>query len=288
MHEGTLHYINLTEASIFHMATLNKRINTCKYLINRLGAQPGNINLFRDMIINILSEKSRNITDLKSELINRLNKISPHLERRIFLELRLLWEEGFLLREDIYSDWNNRYYKFRLLNQAEKAFIFEQIDEENAEKKLIYKYFKAYGPATLEDASWWSNISKTRIHKIITSNNDIVEINFENSSKIYYATSHIFNKTYTLPQNELNVHLLSFEDNLLKGYKESRYRFFNKVYYTTIFNNSGEANASILVNNKIQGIWKYIKSSHTIVAYKFPTFPRKAEHLLQKRNNPFL
>ena len=80
-----------------------------------------------------------------------------------------------------------------------------------------------------------------------------------------------------------HVEFLAHEDNLLKGYKESRLRFVSSEAYPLVFNAIGEARATILVNGRVVGIWSYDKKTGGIGYSLFRALDRNIQVMLDAR-----
>lgn len=278
---GTLHILDFEDAIISHKATLNQRLKTCDYLIRKLDLTNNQIELLCNKILESLEKKPKNTYELLSDIYLGKKYISVFENKALKIGLRFLWEKGMLIRRNQSDHWETENSIYSINDNRIWFESLNEISTNYAEEILILKYFKSYGPATLEDAYWWSNINISRIKQIISKNsNTIIQVRISNCNRNYFIHSLAFDNRNKIELCN-NVRLLAYEDNLLKGYKISRDRFVNQEHMNLVYNPAGEANASILVNGKIIGIWKHNLKNNTIHTIMFEKIKKTDNDLLK-------
>lgn len=273
---GTLHVLNYNDSIIAHKVTLEQRLKTCSYLRKIHNLDDIEYANIRSEILSIIQDFPLRVDEIRL-YFEKTKKIGV----KVNLVLRILFEEGLIKRGHLMKDiWNE--YPLYFYNKDAKWFeAISNISLLEAQRQLIIKYYKSYGPATIDDASWWSGIGKTIIKKVIHNSLDIVQIKIRKSNNIYY----LHNKSLLLlppaSDNILFAKILPYEDNLLKGYSISRHRFMDAKQYKLVYNRAGEANATILVNGIIGGTWKLNLEDRRIYIYPF-TSNRKIRDLIEQ------
>ncbi len=58
--------------------------------------------------------------------------------------------------------------------------------------------------------------------------------------------------------------MLAYEDPALKGYFSTRCRYVSAEEYGSLFNSIGEARASILLDGRVVGIWRFERGNGRI------------------------
>lgn len=276
---GTLHILNFEDALLAHKVTLEERLKTCEYLrkTNKI-AEKKYLGL-RAIVLSMIQSRPMSPEDIKTH-IKQLLPFKEESSTLASLVIRVLFEEGLIYRTSSGKSWWNELpvychnSNFKWFERLDKLTVSE------AQEKLVIKYFKSYGPATVEDAHWWSGIKKSRIKEIINSCSNLVLLRLEDSQQIYFIHSDSLSLPYT-PHDYDIVNILPYEDNLLKGYSISRERFVAKKYHAAVYNNAGEANASILVNGLVKGTWKLDQKRQIITVNIFEHLNKKVLALVK-------
>jgi len=272
---GTLHILTPYDASVFHKATRKKRKQAYDYLKRRASISKPYEMILRDRIISFLSISPANYDDLIKFTISKERVASQKTLEAARLIIRILWEEGIISRLNGNTNWRIERKVYQLNSNVFWTRQANSLPENEAEEIIIKRYFTSYGPTTINDAAWWSEISVNKIKEILLNNSEeFIEIKIDNCRAPYFLNVHSLDALGNGSDCTCGVKLLPYEDNLLKGYKTSRYRFVDPNYYSEVYNPAGEANATILVNDKILGIWKYNRAKNEIQIKKFDLFPR--------------
>eukprot|EP01095_Lingulamoeba_sp_RSL-Kostka_P017778 TRINITY_DN945_c1_g2_i1.p1 TRINITY_DN945_c1_g2~~TRINITY_DN945_c1_g2_i1.p1 ORF type:complete len:492 (+),score=107.51 TRINITY_DN945_c1_g2_i1:72-1547(+) len=157
-----------------------------------------------------------------------------------------------------------------------------ELSHKEALNKFVIHYFDLYGPASLKDLIWWYSCKnsdttiKSAFENIINDTDILIEVKVDDITQKLYMLKDKLKEITTIDSNSpiKMCRFLPYEDALIKGYKETRYRFFN---FSTDSNNEirnnvmkrGEAMPSIWIDGAIIGrwIWNKKKKSITIINY---------------------
>ncbi|HUX99807.1 MAG TPA: crosslink repair DNA glycosylase YcaQ family protein, partial [Candidatus Deferrimicrobium sp.] len=125
-------------------------------------------------------------------------------------------------------------------------------------------YIKAYGPVTEQDITWWVGLTRTKARRAIESIQSQIE-RITLSDEIYYIVKSDIKslKNLSVPKDPV-INLLANLDPYLMGYKNRR-RFINDDIYDFVFDRSGNATTTILLNGVVIGIWDFQANPAPIV-----------------------
>ena len=123
-------------------------------------------------------------------------------------------------------------------------------------EKILIRYFKYYGPATLEDFSHWSGLGMKFINIHFENIKDKLNTHMYNN-KIYYTAENIGIK------NTRKILLLGKFDPLLVAYHDKEW-IANKKQQKKIWHTGGHVEAIILQGGTLLGTWKYLTKKDNI------------------------
>lgn len=156
----------------------------------------------------------------------------------------ILSVEGKLVFEDITS---------RNFRACEKV---AWIDGDKAREEIILRYFKAYGPSSIKDASYFLHWSQKEIMKVVEAH-QLACYECE-GLKVYDANG--IDDVKRIP----TVVFLGGFDPLMLGYEKHQNPFLPQRYMRSIFNMQGIVFAAILYKGEVCGKWKKDKKTMQI------------------------
>ena len=127
---------------------------------------------------------------------------------------------------------------------------FSEMCEKEAKKQLMSRYFKNYGPATLNDAAYFTKFKKSELKDIINQLH-LKQCCVDDRVYYYYEVEGV----KAIPE----VLMLGAFDPLLLGYEKKESLFLKKEHIRGIFNLTGIVFAPILYKGDIVGRWKLNK-----------------------------
>lgn len=161
---------------------------------------------------------------------------------------------------------------YALLN--ERVPKNKKLHKDEALTNLAKRYFDSRCPATLQDFTWWSGLSVTDAKLAL----EMV--------KPQFLSEEINSKTYWFPDSfsitkkiKDSAYLLPAFDEFLISYKD-RTAALDLEHHPKAFSNNGIFWPTILVNGRVEGIWKRtLKKDRVIIETKF--FSRRDKNIQQ-------
>ena len=135
---------------------------------------------------------------------------------------------------------------------------FRPMKEEEAKRELILRYLKTYGPASMQDFSHWSGMKMKNAKPIFDSLKPYLgEVRISGQRQSLLALKEDVEEiaeTEPVPV----VRLLPQFDALIMGHKDKT-RFLDPEHRAKIFLPAAEVAAVMLVDGRVQGVWKMRK-----------------------------
>ncbi|MFX0037987.1 MAG: DNA glycosylase AlkZ-like family protein [Promethearchaeota archaeon] len=212
-----------------------------------------------EQIINILKERELSASEIRKELDSKLN---------IPAIIHLMCDYGLLIRGQPIKNWKDRRNKYALFKDYFPNINLTVENEKHAISNLLEKYLKTYGPASEDDLSWWTGLTKTEIREGLTNiEQDLNKIKISSLKGNFL----IINSDIEIMQNLINVDkpslsLLPELDSYPMGYKY-RDRYVNANNYTKIFDRSGNVAATIFLDGIAIGVWDTEEKPEHLVKY---------------------
>jgi len=199
----------------------------------------------------LLLFKGRGLTtkDVKAEL-DAVKNISPLLN--------LMCDQGLLIRGLQRSGWLSNLHTYYAMTDYFPDLDLKSVSEEKARRFIVRRYLEAFGPVTLNDIAWWTSFRKGEIKKFLQMwGNELCQVGISGLEGEYW----MFHAERTRMDSERKglteeVSLLPLLDPYLMGYKV-RTRFLGPEYFSFVYDRTGNATSTILVNGEVKGIWDY-------------------------------
>jgi len=194
-------------------------------------------------------QKGMTVKQIKHKLGTRVN-VSPIVN--------LMCDKGVLIRGAPEKGWKSNLHTYYLFTEYFPDLKLNKIDEMVARKAVVRQYFASFGPATENDATWWTGFSKSQVKELIADLRDeITAIDASDADKPYLILSQD-KKLLTSARDEEKhaVNLLPSLDPYLMGFKD-RERYIDEEHYNFVFDRSGNATSTILVDGRVAGVWDF-------------------------------
>jgi hypothetical protein len=145
----------------------------------------------------------------------------------------------------------------------------EWMDRDDARAVLLRRYFKAFGPATIDDCAYFTGWKKREILDVAQKHNVRLKSILCGNREYFYADS--------LPDiGEIPGCLfLTGFDQLLMGYRD-RNRVMDEQYKRDVTTNTGIVHPTVLLDGRIQAKWK--KNATKLTVTPFCKLSRKNRH----------
>ncbi|MFX0060094.1 MAG: winged helix DNA-binding domain-containing protein [Candidatus Hodarchaeota archaeon] len=218
-------------------------------------------------IVNLLSQSEMSTTQIRKAL---------NSEKDISAIISVMCDRMELIRGKPLKSWKDRRLFYTPFKMYFPDLNLQKYNEKQAIEILIRKYIKSYSPCTENDIIWWAGITKGKIKKALNSlSNEIKKIQITGIKDTFYGFTKDINalKRHDL-ENKDHINLLPILDPYLMGYKD-RERYVNTKEYEYIFDRSGNATSTILLNGRIIGVWDIVEKPNPTVKLLIFDFDEK-------------
>lgn len=159
----------------------------------------------------------------------------------------------------------------------EKAFClcppFVPMEQEAAERELLRRYFRSYGPATVADSAYFFHVSQAKIRR------HLPELPLEAETvdgKTYYGIP----TGIPVPERMPSCLFLAGFDPLLLGHEKRESLFLPQAHLRKVFTMAGIVHPTVLFNGEIAAKWKKTGEKLTITPFS-PLLPSQRQEISQ-------
>lgn len=221
-------------------------------------------------ILSVLEGRSLSVSEIKNELDYKEN---------ISAMVNLACDEFKIIRTKPIKSWRDRRHTYSSFVEHFPDIDLKIHSEKESKTKLVKYYIECFGPVSENDIVWWTGFNKTETRQALEDiQEDLTKISFkETEQELYILAAQLEKlKQTSIPSNSI-INILPELDSYLMGYKE-RDRYINQSKYDHMFDRSGNATATILLNGQVKGIWDFISSGESTI--KFFLFEKLESKLL--------
>ncbi len=205
-----------------------------------------------ESILSILKDNKEEMS--ASEIKNALQTTF----KSISFILYLMCDQALLIR--------TRPRKYSLFNAFFPNIDFSQFSEQQAINQLVQYYLATFGPISEKDAIWWTGLNRTKVTKALNHIQDqILQVKILDLNKdlLMLASDKDLIDTVRSSKRQI-VNLMPALDPYVMGYKE-RERYIKIKRYNYVFDRSGNATSSILLNGRIIGVWDVFQENESLI-----------------------
>jgi len=213
------------------------------------GISQRDYNGFARSVMKLISGKRMTIHEIKAQL-----KIDVNLSA----VLNLMCDRGLLLRIQQGKGWESKSYCYASFTEYFPDVDLNEVNESESIVLLVQRYLDSFGPATEDDIVWWTGLTKTKIREALRSiAGRLTHIAIPDiEGDFLILSSDLHNIQRGKLDAEPVVNLLPLLDPYLMGYKQ-RLRYLRYKDYDKIFDRSGNATSTVLLNGRVIGIWDF-------------------------------
>ncbi len=208
-------------------------------------------------IMGILNGRELSASEIRKEMDSKSN---------IPAIIQVMCNYGLLIRGKPIKDWRDRRNKYALFNDYFPSLDLTKIDEKDAIQLLVEKYIKSYGPVSVNDISWWTGLTKTKIRDALdTTNYQFEKVKISKLNKVLLMFKEDIDTLKSINiSGKQTLTLLPRLDPYPMGYKE-RDRYIDEKYYGNIFDRSGNITSTIFLDGTAIGVWDMEDKPENIV-----------------------
>ncbi len=212
-----------------------------------LGITPTHYARLSNKILKILRGRGLTTREIKQKLRTAAN-IAPIVN--------LMCDKGILVRSLPREGWKSTQHAYYLFKDYYPELDLSTYEEKEAREKIIGRYLLSFGPVTEKDIAWWTGFPKTQVREILEglgAEVNSVDISELEGGYLIHSSELEFLRSFTTPIHPV-VNILPSLDPYIMGYKD-RERFRSPKHDKMIFDRSGNATSTILVDGRVVGIW---------------------------------
>jgi len=176
--------------------------------------------------------------------------------------LRVLWSQGAFLVQDVAG---GPHRKLRRLLSPGACEDWRPPSEQTGEDQLFEWYIAAYGPAHINDWTWWTGWGHRRARCVAErarNSGRVVPVRVEGLSGELLVTAGVAPPSSDEPTGRLDV--LAYEDPSVKAYFDSRERYLSGCPTEWLFWHAGESQACVLRDGLLAAVWRYERRTKTV------------------------
>jgi DNA glycosylase AlkZ-like len=162
--------------------------------------------------------------------------------------LNLMCDEGRLARGRP-AGWRSNQHTYYPFNNYYPGIRLDSVPEEEAIVELVRRHLLAFGPVTENDIAWWTGLNKGDVRAALASL--AKELIYEDNMILLRSDQRLLKDR---KPESLTVSLLPSLDPYIMGYKD-RDRYLNKEHAGYVFDRSGNATSTIVIDGRIAGVW---------------------------------
>jgi hypothetical protein len=167
-------------------------------------------------------------------------------------------DKGLLIRGNPKGGWKSNIHTYFPINKYFPELDFNEVDETKARRLLVNQYLASFGPATENDIAWWTGFPKGQIKRIIKRlQTELTSFRITDIEADYLLSSLDRPSLMSMKLSKKpSICMLPSLDPYVMGYKD-RERYLNQEYYPFVFDRSGNATSTILLDGRIIGVWDF-------------------------------
>jgi hypothetical protein len=207
-------------------------------------------------------EKYERISRAILELLESREMTASAIKRTLKIEsdispvLYYMCDQGLLIRGRPEKTWKDRTHNYAIFREYFPGVELGTLGESEAITALARQYLVSFGPATENDLVWWMGLGKRKAQRALRSLENLlakVTVTGLGNDFTMLKSDVTLSGRAEIPNNPA-VNLLPSLDPYLMGYKE-RARYLDERDYDYVFDRSGNATSTILVNGRVVGVW---------------------------------
>jgi len=207
-------------------------------------------------VLKILKGTGMTVKEIRRALKTELN---------ISAIVNLMCDQGLLIRGNPRHGWKSNIHTYYLFEDYFPDIDLNAVDEARAKNLLVKRYLASFGPVTEKDVMWWPGFLKGEVKEILESLQDqVTQIEISDTKGSYSMLNSDLKSLQSLKIEKYVVNLLPSLDPYLMGYKD-RERYLNPEYYNNVFDRSGNATSTILLNGKVIGVWDIAEKPEPLI-----------------------
>jgi hypothetical protein len=170
--------------------------------------------------------------------------------------VNLMSDRGLLVRGRPAGGWRSNLHTYHLWGEWFPGLDLFSVGVEEAEEALLRLYLRALGPASVDDAAWWTGLPKGVIRRVAERlAGEVAAAALPGRAGEYLLLEEESARPRgARPSSQHVVILLPRLDPLLMGYRE-REHLVDAESYGLVYDRSGNATSTVLLDGRVAGVW---------------------------------
>jgi uncharacterized protein YcaQ len=200
------------------------------------------------LTLQILKNGGKTAKELKNALMTDLN---------VSAIVNLMCDQGLLIRGKPRKGWKSNIHTYYPFHNIFPDINLSEPNEVRAVTLLVQYYLRSFGPATEEDIIWWTGLNRITIQDALKRiQQQIVPVKVEGFKNTFIKLESDMTLKMATRSKKRIVNLLPALDSYIMGYK-NRERYLSYKNYNRVFDRSGNATSTILLDGEVVGVWDY-------------------------------
>ncbi len=177
-----------------------------------------------------------------------------------------LCDMGVLVRTQA-KGWKGNEFNYALLKAWASDISLKPDNPETARTETIRKYLRAYGPASMEDISWWTGLPLIQCQRSVAHlRREALRFHVEGYRDDMMGLRETVDLLRRKPTIEDEIQLLPQWDPYVSGWKD-RKRIADKEMMPFIFDQAGNGASVITDMGKVIGLWQFRDNDINVLEY---------------------
>lgn len=283
---GTVHTVPAKDFAIYQKALRRNLNDNWEKSLERHGLMP--LNKKREKldqeIVKVLATGSFTKKELLAK-VKHLLKSYADKEQRIILSrsLRTLAYQGLICHGEPTGTWYHfKENRFTAIENWCPGIDLDKMDEDKAQRMLLIKYLKGYGPATINDFAYWSGLSVTESKEILDrTKKELTMVEVMDQRADFWIYKGDANRLKVKKRKKIGTRFLPEFDPLVMGHK-NKARILDDKYRKKIFLPLADVAPVIIAGGQIVSTWNYRFSDRSLRISLFEKSDKKIMNEIDK------
>ena len=212
-----------------------------------MGITPTQYARISNKVLKILKGRGLTTREIKKKLRTSIN-LAPIVN--------LMCDKGLLVRSLPREGWRSTQHTYFLFEDYYPDLDLSSYEEKEARRIIVEKYLDAFGPVSEQDIAWWTGFPKSQVKEILEDLGDkLSSVEIPELERKYLVLSSERDSLLTAKSPESPIiNVLPSLDPYMMGYKD-RDRYLHPKHHKMVFDRSGNATSTILLDGQVVGIW---------------------------------
>ncbi|UCE41163.1 MAG: AlkZ family DNA glycosylase [Candidatus Aminicenantes bacterium] len=244
---NTIHILPKNFIPVAYAGTTKMAEVTAAQFSKNMGITPTQYGRISNKILKILKGRGLTTREIKKKLRTATNITSI---------VNLMCDKGLLVRSLPREGWKSTQHVYFLFEDYYPDLDLTLYDEKEARGEIVKRYILSFGPVSEQDIAWWTGFPKLQVKEILEGLGDEVssiEISELEREYLIHSAEREALQSLEVPEHPV-VSVLPGLDPYVMGYKD-RERYLHPKHHKMVFDRSGNATSTILINGRVVGIW---------------------------------